>query len=599
MKFLRFILITLFVSALCLPGAPSVHAQSGLTLSVTPSSDAKSGPAGSSVSYTLNVTLNGTTSDPVTVSASASSGNNYKVNPIGDASIVPGNSASFIVVIGIPSSAPGGDKDLTTVIFTAPGAGSSTAVLTTTVSTPPQPNPTTPPGANRPLVVLSTYYYDKDTLRVGDSFGLFLKLKNSGSMTANNMVLNFQSEGLLAQENGGVLAAGSLGSGQSKEIRQQFLVSTSLYGLSTTPLPVKLSYTDENGVAYTESFNLTVQLAVYSGSAAATPTPTQAVIVRPQIVVKSYRADVDPLQPGSTFVLEMDVENLGNADARSVTMVLGGGATSDTLNPSGTPQPGGTGGSSDLTVFAPFGSSNLVYLGDLNASRQTKATSHLIVNVSANPGAYALKLSFVYSDPKGLRQVDDQVITLLVYQLPQVEVNFYRDPGLVYAGQPNVLPLQVVNLGRKTAVLGNMTVTANGAEVQNNTSLVGPLDAGGFYTLDTTLIPPQPGPLDLVVTIRYTDDFNQPREVTQTVKLTVQEGGGGIDPSGGEGMDPGGKPVVEPAAPETFWQKTLRFVKGLLGLGSGTDQPTLTPENNLPVTPEPGGKESIPVVPKG
>ncbi len=60
-----------------------------------------------------------------------------------------------------------------------------------------------------------------------------------------------------------------------------------------------------------------------------------------------------------------------------------------------------------------------------------------------------------------------------------------------------LLPLQVVNLGRKGAVLGNMRVTAEGAELSNNTILVGALDIGGYYTLDTTVIPDQPGPLEL------------------------------------------------------------------------------------------------------
>jgi len=32
----------------------------------------------------------------------------------------------------------------------------------------------------------------------------------------------------------------------------------------------------------------------------------------------------------------------------------------------------------------------------------------------------------------GERIVDDQVITLLVYSLPKVEIGFYRDPGIFY-----------------------------------------------------------------------------------------------------------------------------------------------------------------------
>jgi len=42
-------------------------------------------------------------------------------------------------------------------------------------------------------------------------------------------------------------------------------------------------------------------------------------------------------------------------------------------------------------------------------------SQQLVVNVTAAPGAYTLTLSFVYTDEKGNRLVDDQVITPLVY----------------------------------------------------------------------------------------------------------------------------------------------------------------------------------------
>ena len=85
------------------------------------------------------------------------------------------------------------------------------------------------------------------------------------------------------------------------------------------------------------------------------------------------------------------------------------------------------------------------------------------------------------------------MITLLVYSPPVVDINFYRDPGPMFAGQPNQLPLQVINLGRKGNVLGNMRVTGEGAQFSNNTTLVGLLDTGNYFTMDATMIPDGPG----------------------------------------------------------------------------------------------------------
>jgi hypothetical protein len=82
----------------------------------------------------------------------------------------------------------------------------------------------------------------------------------------------------------------------------------------------------------------------------------------------------------------------------------------------------------------------------------------------------------------------------------------------------------------------------------------------------------QAGPLELEISINYTDDFNQPRTITQTLSLIVEEA---------TEMDPleNGMFMPEmPQQPETFLQKVLRFIKGLLGLDSAVPEPEIWPE---------------------
>ena len=52
--------------------------------------------------------------------------------------------------------------------------------------------------------------------------------------------------------------------------------------------------------------------------------------------------------------------------------------------------------------------------------------------------------------------------------------------------------------------------------------------------------------------------------------------------------------IVEPT-PETFWAKIGRFFKGLLGLDSGLEQPTIQPGEEI--IPDKG--IPVPVIPKG
>jgi len=462
----------------------------------------------------------------------------------------------------------------------------------------PTETPTVAPA--RPLIIMESYKTNIE-IKPGNEFTLDIILRNDGGK-ASNVIIVFESADFLPLQTGGVRALVSLETKKPVVIAQPMMPPTELWGKAVGSVTVKVSYNDESGVTYTESFLLTLNIARPNWAAVtATPTPTVTpmAVERPQIVVAGYRASIDPLQPGSVFDLELDIQNLGSADAKAVTMVLGGGANVEFDG--GTPQAGGIpGGSSDLTVFAPLGSSNLFYVGDIDAGQSFKGLQQLIVNVSAAPGAYPLKLSFVYTDEKGNRAVDAQVITLLIYQLPQVEISFYRDPGMLMASQPNMLPIQLMNLGKKVAVLGNMKVTCGDAEMSNNTGLVGPVDVGLYFTLDPMVTPFHSGPLDCDVTVSYTDDFNQVRSISTILSLEVMEappqeeffpGTEGVPP-----IDMGGQP-----ANETFWQKIVRFFRGLFGLDSAPPQngPVEGPIMEGPIEGPVGPERPVEPRPKG
>jgi hypothetical protein len=200
-----------------------------------------------------------------------------------------------------------------------------------------------------------------------------------------------------------------------------------------------------------------------------------------------------------------------------------------------------------------------------------------------------MKVTFSYLDNLGNTVNDEQVVTLLVYNLPIINVSFYQPVGTLMAGQSNLLPLQVVSLGKRTVVLGKMTVETSAGMVENGEGLVGSLDPGGYFTLDAMLTPNGPGPLDLIVTIEYTDDFNQARTVTQTLTLDISDMV--FEPTPDLSAPGGGINVS--TAPESFWQKVWRFILGLFGLDSGSTvtTPAIEQPTVIPVFPvNPGGK---------
>lgn len=470
---------------------------------------------------------------------------------------------------GISQERSGGQSDLLQITDTPP---TDTPMPTDT----PEPLPIV-----RPQIAVQNYRTKPENPYYGQNFTLIVKLRNEGESQAFNVQATFTSTDFVPLKNGGVNIVGDLVAGNSLDVEQPMTVATYVYGIVSVGM--NLSYTDVTGAAYSESFTLNIRVSGGGGVAAATATPTG--VKTSQLVITSYATSVDPLQPGEQFTLTMTVENTGNVGAQRVTMIVGGGSSSGSSN--GTPQPGGvSGGSGEFTNFAPVGASNVQTLGDLPEGGAVQARQDLIVNVSTNPGAYPMKITFSYLNNKGEVTNDEQVITLLVYSLPSVDVSFYRPPDPFFVGQPGALPIQVVNLGKRLAVLGTIKITPESGMVENGTSLVGSLDAGGYFTLDAMVIPEQSGPMTLDVTIDYTDDFNEARTINRKLQIEVMEGM--EEPIIEPGVEGGGGAFPEPVQ-ETGLQKVWRFILGLFGLDSAP------PSNNDPgIVPGPGIEEPVP-----
>lgn len=480
-------------------------------------------------------------------------------------------------------------------VYSLQGQATDTPTVTNTSvpsDTPVPSNTPRPPTATLPFVrpqFVVRASKPSGNFKIGGSVKLNIVLENAGTAAAYSAQAVFSSANLVPTKNGGVAVLGTVEADNEVSVSQGFLVSGDL-SAGVLVVDLTVTYYDDAGATYSDKFTLSIKVdGTSSGSGVSGPTATPTGVKTSQLVITDYSASIDPLQPGMQFELKMTVKNVGNANAQRVTMIVGGGSSGGSDN--GTPQAGGvSGGSGEFTNFAPVGASNVQSLGDLAAGNTTQATQNLIVNVSTNPGAYPMKVTFSYLNDRNEVINDEQVITLLVYSLPSVDVSFYRPPDAFFVGQPGPLPIQVVNLGKRLSVLGNIRITSEGGTIENGTSLVGSLDAGGYFTLDALLIPEQSGTVTLDITIDYVDDFNQPRTIEKTLEVEVMEGfvEEPVDPS----LNGGGEEFPIPTE-ETLWQKIWRFILGLLGLDSSAPDadggaPMLEPGIEQPIQVKPG-----------
>ncbi|MCD4754144.1 MAG: hypothetical protein K8R40_13825 [Anaerolineaceae bacterium] len=448
---------------------------------------------------------------------------------------------------------------------------SPTSTNTTTPTPTASPTPENEAGANRPILVIKKYETNIESPKAGTDFNLDVTLRNEGTSKAHNVILSFGAGVFLPRQTGGVLAVDNIDLNNSIKLKQTFTVSSSAEN-GPNLLQATVNYTDEAGTSFSEAYTFTINVkgAWSGGGIAATKTPIPGE--KPQLIIVSYQIGTSPtrLRPGDQFTLNLQVANKGRQDARNVSMVVGGASSSSGQSSENSENTGSTSVSmseGDFSRFAPIGASNVQTLGTISAGTNLQVSQELIVGIGTTAGAYSFKISFVYTDKNGNTRIDDQVVTLMVYTPPSVDISFYQPLDVLMVNEQGQIPLQVVNLGKKAIVLGNITLSSDDGLWEKNTAIIGSIDAGDFYSLDSVFIPQHAGTQEIKIVIEYTDAFNQPQTAEKVLQIEVQEAPQPLT----DGMDGFNTGEEQDSQPPTLWQRIVQFFKGLFGFDSGAD----------------------------
>jgi hypothetical protein len=377
----------------------------------------------------------------------------------------------------------------------------------------------------RPQLVIEAAQTEPAVLGPGDAFSLTLRLVNRGSRTATQVVVGAASPDVAVPAGGSnVVAIDQIGMDQAVTVTLS-LVLGEVTQAGRLGLEIALDCADYSGGSYTarQSVGLEVNTALAD---------------RPQLIIAGYRTVPDPLAPGDTFTLTLEVTNAGGGEAQRLVLTLGGE------------------GGSGLAPFAPLQSSNVKFVPSLAAGATLEVTQQLVVDGGADPKAYSLPVALAFDDARGTRRSDSQLISLLVRRRPHLQIGFYRPLEVAIVGTPFVLPVEATNIGRTLVNVSTLEVTSTQLEIQDGSIYLGPLDGGTSGSLEATAVARQGGTAEVLVTVYYLDDFEQPQVVTKTLTVEVEK--------------PAETAPATEAGPqaEGFWGKVLRALRGLLGLGS-------------------------------
>jgi hypothetical protein len=381
-------------------------------------------------------------------------------------------------------------------------------------------------GTGRPQLVIEAAQTEPAVLGPGDAFSLTLRVANRGSRTATQVVVGAASADLAVPAGGSnVIAMDRIGI-DAVVTATLPLVLGEVTQAGRLNLEIALDCSDYTGGTYTARQGVGLEV-------------TTALADRPQLIVAGYHTTPDMLASGDVFTLTLEVSNVGGGEARRLTLTLGGE------------------GGSGMGPRAPLQSSNVKFVPHLAAGATVEVTQRLVVDGGADPGAYSLPVALAFDDARGTRRTDSQLISLLVHRRPHLQIGFYRPVEVATVGLPIELPVEVTNIGRTLVNVSTLELSSAQLEISEGSLYLGPLDGGTSGSLEATAVAQQGGTAEVLVTVRYLDDFDQPQVVTKTLTVDVEEP---VAPASAE--------EESQEQEETFWGKVLRILRGLLGLGS-------------------------------
>ena len=351
--------------------------------------------------------------------------------------------------------------------------------------------PSGPSVYAQPQLMIRSASSDPVLLQRGEPFLLTLEIENRGSYSTSRGQLTLNSSDLaLPQTGSNVFILEPMTSGQVIEVPLTLTTDEQAPG-GMNNMEILLEYADYYGRSYLSTQTIALQVDASSSSSGL-------------VLLEGYHTIPEQLSPGDLFDLQLTLRNAGQGNVEQLVITLG--------------DPAGTG----IKPFALLGTGNVLFVETLKAGESIDLERKVIIEGTADTGAYSLPIHIQYDGGNETTSSQVQVLTLLVMNIPQIQVSYYRPIEVVQVEQPIELPIEIMNIGRTSINISQVEVFADQIEIENGSAFIGSLDGGTSAFIDALGIPQTSGDLELQLTVNYLDDFNQPQVITETLSLNVE-----------------------------------------------------------------------------
>jgi len=363
------------------------------------------------------------------------------------------------------------------------------------------------PSVNQSQVVIDGYTVDPTLVEPGKPTIVRLTVANRGNTTASQVALRVTGGEsiLLPNGQGDTFVVGDLQAGTRLPLQMPLIVNSNTKN-GVQMQPITITYL-QNGEAKETASAITINVATVDKP-------------QPYLLLAEYNTGYDRLTPGTSFTLDITLQNVGKEAADAVTVTFGTVQSSgDGVNDPNNPDTGGNQtNTTPSTTFAPLGTAGLIYVGDIPVGTSIDVSQDFIVAGGVTSGIYSLPITLQYRLPDGSAKQEMLNLSQVVIAPPRLRINPPNPlPEVLNAGEMMPISLELVNIGKSKIDLTEATVTAeNGEIVEGATVQLDGLAVDEDTALTTVVMPLEEGTLTVNIALAYLNELGQ----TETIDLS-------------------------------------------------------------------------------
>lgn len=267
------------------------------------------------------------------------------------------------------------------------------------------------------------------------------------------------------------------------------------------PVVLQLSYVNNFGESIQQSFTVYVEI---TGRIQPTPTPPGGETVEesgltPRIIVSRYQVNPEVVPAGSSFTVDVTLQNTSGTGVVSNIVVSYSGVTGD---------------------IVPDSRANTFFISGIGQNAEQTFHFKMKANADAKTSTQKIILKIEYNDENGIGRSAVSGIPVRVKQPIRIKYDPPGIPAQVHAGEDVSTSINIYNLGKDTLYNIAVSLSADGFTSKEDT-YVGNIEPGGYKTAQITAKTGNtPGVVNGKFVVWYEDESGE--QYSEEVPFTTQ-----------------------------------------------------------------------------